>query len=203
MRRFHGNIVSIIIDTQSSENKWKSNFTRGGKGVRRNTLFWNRNLLKKIYKVSLLYSIPSNVVVQIHKESDSRNLVPSCSRAGTLDLKAKISPTSQIFPPTSKFSPNFPTSKLKFFKQSVVKDFFLYGRSKMCPLSCEANSEFCTPHQPTNFCASSVAVRSHSGWPVGFGRLKTTSFFHHIIDFLILYRLISSTCLFSGYFALI
>ena len=112
LRHFHGNIVSIIIDTQSSENKWESNFTRGGKGIWRYTLFWNRNLLKKIYKVSLLYSIPSNVVVQIHKESDSRNLVPSCSRAGTLDLKAKISPTSQIFPPTSKFSPNIPTSKL-------------------------------------------------------------------------------------------
>ena len=45
------------------------------------------------------------------------------------------------------------------------------------------------------------------GWPVGFGRLTTTSFssphYRLIIDFLILYRLILSTFLFSGYLALI
>ena len=44
---------------------------------------------EQFYKPSFVSSIPSNVVVQIHKESDSCNLCTSCG-SGTLDLKAGI-----------------------------------------------------------------------------------------------------------------
>ena len=51
------------------------------------------NLIEQIFRKtnSVVYSIPSNVVVQIHKESDSPNLSPTCDTGTMLALKAKIS----------------------------------------------------------------------------------------------------------------